>query len=648
MLSTVEPIVLDNVPESLWKAFHDDERASLARHDGHGVLDRWGRARRLGAPVDGGRDDECIERGPALDERRERLEGLLIDGASLVANAASAAAERDFLLLVADSEGVVVHTAGGGAFADDARRVRLIDGACWREEARGTNAIGTALSEGRPAIVRGRAHYGARFHGLVCSAAPVRGLDGRTLAVVDATSLVGRADVDVGFVVRTTARALEEVARLRAYASVGAAVAATLARSLDRIACPAVLVEASGRIGRVNVAARTTLGVTIGHESVRALGVGWDALRDEALRRGARAIELRNARWVLRAEPIVAPDGSVLAVMALFERASSSPPPTSVARGDSSNESVATRDAFAVMFADDAMLREAIARARRFAPTAVPVVLLGETGSGKELMARAIHDASRRASGAYIAVNCGAVAPQLLEAELFGAAPHAFTGADPRGRQGLLEAAHGGTLFLDEVAEMPTAMQAALLRVLESGDLRRVGETQSRRVDVRLVCATCRDLASLVAEGRFRSDLYYRLRGVSLTLPPLRARSDLAGLARHLLQRLDASASLSLDAVDALESHPWPGNVRELRSALEVALALSDDGVIRAEHLPLDVTPRAIEAAQGETPDALTEVEGSVVRRVLSEVAGNVSAAARRLGIARSTLYRMMKRHGLE
>jgi transcriptional regulator of acetoin/glycerol metabolism len=639
IIPRVNALVLDDVSTALWAGYHDRDARLLRRVGDDALLSRWDRARRLGAPRSGGADEHHLERGAALALRTERLGGLLGDGAAVLQGAAESVSTRDFVLLLADADGVVLHTLGGGAFAEEARRVRLIEGACWSESARGTNAIGTALAEGTAVSVRGRAHFGERFGALVCTAAPVRDPEGRVLAVLDATSRLGVEDRDVGFVVRATARALEEVLRLRAWARVSTALLDTLARSLERMTVPAVLVESSGRVGRANLAARESLRLTPGHNATTELGVTWETLRDAALRGRSLSLRHRNADWTLRAEPLVGDHGAVLAVMAFLEpaarapralRASSPPPPA---------------DPFGALFAEDPTLTEAITRARRFASTAVPVVLLGETGSGKELMAQAIHAASPRAERAFIAMNCGAVAPQLLESELFGAAPHAFTGADPKGRQGLIEAAHGGTLFLDEVAEMPTPMQAALLRVLECGELRRVGETAVRRVDVRLVCATCRDLPALVRDGRFRSDLYYRLRGVTVTLPPLRARGDLVGLARHLLARLDAGASLHADAEAALRAHPWPGNVRELRSVLEVALALCDDGEIRASHLPLDVP-----AAQGDAspPTALAEVEGSVLRRVLGEVAGNVSAASKRLGVARSTLYRMMRRHGLE
>ncbi|MBL8685156.1 MAG: sigma-54-dependent Fis family transcriptional regulator [Myxococcales bacterium] len=633
MLCTMDALLLDDVSESLWRQFHSggERSANSARSLPH--IARWERALDLGAPRDGGRDDHWIERGESLGERTERVGSLLVDGRAMLDGAAGVISERDFVLLVSDSDGVIVFRAGGGAFEDESRRVRLIEGAHWSERARGTNAIGTAISEQRATVVRGHAHSGQRFHNLVCSAAPVRGPDGSVLAVVDATSFVGRADVDVSFVVRATARALEEVLRARAFASAGAAVARTLARSIERMSCPALVVELGGTVRRANAAARRVLGVGDGHPS-SALGLRFDDLCGDAARGAVRSFDRDGQKFVLRSEAIVGPDGLAVAVLVLFERASR--PSSSPARAE--------RDPFEKIFAEDATLLATLAKARRFARTDVPVVLLGETGSGKELVAKAVHDASRRAAAPFVALNCGAVAPQLLEAELFGAAPHAFTGADPRGRPGLFEAAHGGTLFLDEVAEMPLAMQSALLRVLESGELRRVGEARARSVDVRLLCATCRDLEALVREGRFRSDLFYRLRGVALTLPPLRARTDRVALARHLLERRAPELSLSPCAEEAIERHPWPGNVRELRSAIDVAIALAENGSVEAEHFAVEFAP---DCAADDKRGTLTDVEGSVVRRALAEVAGNVSAAAKQLGVARSTLYRMMRKHGI-
>jgi len=292
--------------------------------------------------------------------------------------------------------------------------------------------------------------------------------------------------------------------------------------------------------------------------------------------------------------------------------------------------------------------------ARRVAPSPLPVMLLAETGSGKELFAQAIHRASGRADRPFVAINCGAIAPGLLESELFGHAPGAFTGADRRGRSGLLHAADKGTLFLDEVAEMAPSMQAALLRFLETGAYQRVGEVQPSRADVRVVCATCRDLPALVARGVFRQDLYYRLKGALIRLPSLRERDDLLPMARHLLARLAAprpAPALSPDTERRLRGHGWPGNVRELRMALSVALVMSEGDTIEDWQLPEDIAaaPDPTPSSQVRPPSSspLTRAESEQVRRALAEAGGNVSAAAARLGVARSTLYRMMRRHGL-
>jgi len=269
-------------------------------------------------------------------------------------------------------------------------------------------------------------------------------------------------------------------------------------------------------------------------------------------------------------------------------------------------------------------------------------MLLAETGAGKELVASMIHEHSPRAGGAFVALNCGAIAPSLLESELFGYAAGAFTGADRGGRAGLLHAASGGTLFLDEVAEMSPAMQASLLRVLESGTYRRVGDTRTSSADVRVVCATCRDLPPLVATGAFRQDLYFRLKGASVRIPSLRERSDVLALARHLLQAMAGSEPrLSPAAEQELSRRAWPGNVRELKSVLEVAvIAAAGAPWIEPEHLGSDdPAPSA--------PVSLADSEAGAVQRALAACDGNVSTAARRLGVARSTLYRMMRRHGL-
>jgi DNA-binding NtrC family response regulator len=294
-------------------------------------------------------------------------------------------------------------------------------------------------------------------------------------------------------------------------------------------------------------------------------------------------------------------------------------------------------------------MKQVFERIARAAPTDATVLVLGESGTGKELVARALHAQSPRKDAAIVAVNCAAIPESLIESELFGYARGAFTGATAD-HPGLIEAAHGGTLFLDEIGELPLAAQSRLLRVLQDGEVRRVGATGSRRADVRLVAATHRDLKKMSEAGTFRSDLFYRLRVVEVKLPPLRERpGDVLELAQVLGARLARKLGrpaprFTAEGLSALEQHHWPGNVRELENALERALILCDDVPLTPALLGLDETPVAV--APAPTGDASLEayfrrfVEEQ--QRVLSE-----TELARRLGISRKTLWERRTRFNL-
>lgn len=280
---------------------------------------------------------------------------------------------------------------------------------------------------------------------------------------------------------------------------------------------------------------------------------------------------------------------------------------------------------------------------QKVAPTNSTVLILGETGTGKELVARGLHDHSARAENPFVAINCGALPETLIESELFGHRKGAFTGADDH-RVGLFEVAHGGTIFLDEIGELPKAMQAKLLRVLESGEIRRVGENKSTTVDVRVVCATHRDLPSMVSEEEFREDLMYRINTFEIHLPPLRERiEDVPDLARHLLSRFrrGAEAQLAEDAVASLCGHVWPGNVRELANVIEHATILCDSGPIRREHLPQHFDSRQLQGAARNRrgPMTLRELEMEAIVEALERTDGNKPSAAEQLGVSLKTLY---------
>ena len=310
---------------------------------------------------------------------------------------------------------------------------------------------------------------------------------------------------------------------------------------------------------------------------------------------------------------------------------------------------------FSRIVGESQAMREALARTARVIPRGSATVLLtGETGTGKELLAQAIHYNGPRARGAFVEINCTAIPPNLLESELFGHERGAFTDAR-HAKPGLLEVADGGTLLLDEIGELPFELQGKLLKVLEDKRVRRVGGTRTQEVDVRIIAATNRDLADEVREGRFREDLYYRLSVIPIHLPPLRERGDdILLLAQHFIDALSLEyelprPDLSRALKDRLLSHPWRGNVRELRNAIERALLLSEGEALRLEDLFIEARPAPVARAAGGAlpfPAPMEEIELAAVRAMLERTDGNKSAAARRLGISRSRLHRALKRLG--
>ena len=288
----------------------------------------------------------------------------------------------------------------------------------------------------------------------------------------------------------------------------------------------------------------------------------------------------------------------------------------------------------------------------RVSPTDSTVLIRGETGCGKELVARAIHDQSLRADKPFVAVNCGALPENLIESELFGHIKGAFTGADTA-RVGLFEVASGGTLFLDEIGELPLAVQAKLLRVLETGDIRRLGDNESTHVDVRIVCATHRDLDKMVSDQTFREDLMFRINTFELRVPPLRERiDDLPSLANHLLRRhrrdgVDGQL-FTAAATDELQRHKWPGNVRELANVIEHASVLCDALPIDVEHLPAHFSTRQLRQDLIEaSPMSLKEIEQLAIERAMKRHDGNKKAVAEELGVSLKTLYNRLNEANL-
>ena len=317
-----------------------------------------------------------------------------------------------------------------------------------------------------------------------------------------------------------------------------------------------------------------------------------------------------------------------------------------------------TKYNFAHFIGTSAASLEVKRRARRSASTESPVLLLGETGTGKELLAQAIHNASPRAHKAFVSINSAAIPESLLEAEFFGTAPGAFTGADRKGRAGKLQIAQGGTLFLDEIGDMPLPLQSKLLRVLQEKEFEPVGSNEVIQSDVRVIAATSTDLEAAIKRGEFRADLYYRLNVLPIQVPPLRDRlDDLPALSEAILEELRSQHELHHEALALLSQHAWPGNIRELRNVLERAALLSDDLRLTATDLraaigtftPVErLSPPPFEAVAYETFSAARErFDRQLIESTLAQCGGKVVQAAARLGLGRSTLYKKMVALGI-
>ncbi|MFT3821644.1 MAG: sigma-54-dependent Fis family transcriptional regulator [Rubrivivax sp.] len=574
---------------------------------------------------------EPLPRG-ALSERRDAAELLLRCAQPELDALAEHVVGHGCVVILSDAAGLILDEIGCPGFLPKARRIALEPGVDWSETRRGTNAIGTALVERAPVMVLGAEHLLPENASIGCAAAPILSARGDLAGVLDISGESVQIDVHALGLVRMAAAQVEHRMLLQRHRAGHDEELVHFHWRAGFLGTPreGLLSVADGRIVGLNRAAAELLQgawSTWLDRPVEALfGQRWATLRDRPgllTRHGqptwAVAVD-RPRRTSWRAQPVQPAEPSGPPAEAQAQPAP--PPPAS---------------------AEDALAAQ-LGRARRVFDAGLSVLITGETGTGKDVFARRLHEASRRAGKPMVAVDCAAIPETLIEAELFGYEEGAFTGARRGGSPGRIREAHGGVLFLDEIGDMPLPLQARLLRVLETRRVRPLGSGRDVEVDFALVCATHRNLAVLAREGRFRDDLLYRLRGYEVQLPPLRRRDDRRRLIDALLRELGAAAQgirLSPQAVDRLDRHAWPGNVRELAATLRAALALAEPGAeIQAAELPIADTaePPPADAAP------LSTLTQQAVRRALDDAKGNVAAAARALGIHRSTLYRYIER----
>jgi transcriptional regulator of acetoin/glycerol metabolism len=597
-------------------------------------------------------------------EHRERIEDFLHIARHGLETLYQQVAGMGYCVLLTDERGVTVDFIGDLQVDASLRRAGLYLGSDWSEHHAGTCGVGTAIVTGQALTVHQGDHFDATHIPLTCTAAPVHDPLGRLRAILDISALSSPQTKDSQHLalqlVKVYAQHVENANFLRWFQRDWLLKLNPAPEFVDANPEFLIALDASGHLIGHNRRAQLLL------EAELAAPAGGSAARSVI---GLPFAALFNARFEEMGRFVASrpSDQRALTLRAsgrlLFARAE--PPPTRWASGPLA-EPVQPRplpEALAALSGGDAALDRQIERASRLVDSPISILLTGETGTGKEYFARALHAASQRRSRPYVAVNCAAIPEGLIESELFGHAAGSFTGAAARGKRGLILEADGGTLFLDEIGDMPAGAQARLLRVLAEREVLPVGATRPVPVNLRVVSATHRDLEARVRAGQFRDDLYYRLNGAHLRLPPLRERSDLDWLLARLLRQAtpagQAVPALSPEAAQWLHAWHWPGNLRELRNVVEYACAVCSGGYIQLGDLP-DALLAALQAAlpaQAAAPGALATApaeapplppEAQLLQQYLRAAQWNVSTVARQLGVARMTLYRRMKRWGIE
>jgi len=545
------------------------------------------------------------------------------------------------VVILADSQGTLMHTLGDPYFLSKAERVSLSAGASWREDQRGTNAIGTAIVEQCAVEIHGPEHFLERNGFLTCTAAPIMSASGNVIGVLDISGDQHNGHPMTMGLVNTATRMIENRlivsgskrnVRLHMHGR---------AEGIGTVAEGIIILSDDGWIIGANRQALVQL-------QMNAKGIGATQLS------GVLDVRLADLLAAQKRRPAQVHKAHLHDGTALFLQIQSEV----ALRTSSASDTVCSgvdlkHDALVKLDTGDLKWRNAADKARRILDKSIPLLILGESGVGKEYFARAMHESSKRAGGPFVAINCAAIPDNLIESELFGYSGGAFTGARKEGSLGKLREANGGTLFLDEIGDMPLAMQTRLLRVLQERTVTPLGGNKSISVDFALLCATHCNLSEAVQNGAFRSDLYYRINGLTVQLPSLRERSDFEALTERLLQSLspDRDVQIERKLLESMRSFSWPGNLRQLSSVLRTACAMleDDESCIGLKHLPDDLGEElcSSESAQESQmpirePSNMRELSCYAVKQALESSRGNVSLAARTLGISRQTLYRKL------
>ncbi len=578
------------------------------------------------------------------------------------------------MVLLTSSQGMVLHSLGDNDFLEKASRVALVPGMDWSEKNKGTNAIGTALSEEEAITVHGSQHYMSAHQALTCSCSPIFDPQGQVIGALDVTGDHRSYHQHTLALVRMSAQLIENHMFADSFPKAVRLHFHSRSEFLGTLVEGIAVFSTDGRFISANRSAQFQLGLSFhalkAHTFSSLFNLPISALFDMFSGSASTPLQLGMHNGVsvwCRTE--IKPAGPwAPPALAPLKTASSSPiaatSPRPATTSAASNIKPGHLSSLQYLDTGDAQVASVIQKLRRVVDRDIPVMILGETGTGKDLLAQAIHNDSARARQPFVPVNCASIPESLIEAELFGYEEGAFTGARKKGAVGKIVQAHGGTLFLDEIGDMPRHLQARLLRVLQERKVCPLGSGKEVDVDVTVICATHKNLKEMIASGDFREDLYYRLNGLVVRLPALRERTDFELVVKKVLKTLCSAGQqidISPQVMQQLCSYPWPGNLRQLHNLLRTAVVMvGDDGSIDWEHLPDDFieelhardnAPQTVHAASASIAPAqaveepadsarLQDVTLHAMAQMLRTHKGNVSAAAKALGVSRNTIYR--------
>lgn len=581
-----------------------------------------------------------------LKDRQEQHCNLVQIARAEMSNLYQQVAGSGYAILLTDQDGVVLNYVGDPMFTGTAAQTALQTGAIWSERTQGTNGMGTCLVEKRPLVIHQNEHFFTKNTGLTCSAAPIFDPTGELVAVLDASSDSRRAQEHTMVLVNMSAQLIENRLFLCAMRDHYILRFHSRPEFISTLGEGAIAFDQNGRVKAVNRSAlfqldKPDVKSVLDHTLEDLFSIRMQAALDNAHQYAGASRPLHDAHQGRRFfASFQAPHrecenghqriGSTRRQPVLREL----------------DESGTILDSLEF---GDARMRRNVERAKKLLERDIPFILLGETGTGKDVFANAVHRSSDRADKPFVAVNCASLPETLIESELFGYRPGAFTGASREGSRGKIVQAHGGTLFLDEIGDMPLHLQARLLRVLEEREVIPLGGETPIKVDIRLISATHKDLKRHVEEGSFREDLYYRLNGISLQMPPLRDREDRLALIKHLLNKEAGGEDITIEetALALLDQFEWPGNIRQLRNILRTLIGLCDNRHIRMDDLPDEIFQNA-DAEDGivqpRPSNPLDIAERDAILRELEAAHWNVTRVASKLRISRNTLYRKMKR----